>query len=45
MEAEAQKRNLQLGRAADELEEKEKKLIEKSRHLKRSLKGAATSDP
>ena len=45
MEAEAQKRNLQLGRAADELEEKEKKLIEKSRRLKRSLKGAASSDP
>ena len=45
MEADAQKRNLQLGRAADELEAKEKKLIEKSRRLKKSLKGAATSDP
>ncbi|MEL7524055.1 MAG: hypothetical protein AAGJ80_20940 [Cyanobacteria bacterium J06553_1] len=45
MEAEAQKRNLQLGRAADELEEKEKKLIDKSRRLKRSLEGVAASDP
>ena len=45
MEADAQKRNLQLGRAADELKEKEEKLIDKSRRLKRSLKGAASPDP
>ena len=45
MEAEAQKRNLQLGRAQDELEAKENKLIDQSRRLKRSLEGAAAPDP